>query len=310
MQENINNTQILEEDEIDLRELFATIWNAKKFIAIFSFVVVFLTLIYALSKPNVYTVSSILVPTDAKQSSGGGLGGLAALAGVSIGGGEVTPDIAYNTLLNDQGTMRELIKESNLTDLILEDHSNNYYFALGYRGIFDMFHSSSDEENSRSEDEKIFNAYKALKGMISVSSDKKTGMITLSVSDADMHFAKKVLLLFLDKASKILIQKDLDNINEKLAYYEKVSTKEHDLVVKQQLSSQMTALIQSKVTLLSSPYYKVKKLTEPVLPYYKDKTKPKRGLIMVVSFVTSIILAIFIVFFMEFIKNSRKEELV
>lgn len=307
MQENISNSQILEEDEIDLRELFATIFKAKKFIAIFSFIIVSLTLLYTLSKPNVYAVSSILVPTDNKQSAGGNLGGLAALAGVSIGGGEITADIAFQTLLNDQGTMRELIAENNLTKIILDDHSNNYHFALGYRGLYDLFHSKSDEDE-RDKDEEVYDAYKVLKDMISISSDKKSGMITLSVSDADMHFAKTILEVFLDKASDILIQKDLDNINEKLAYYEKVSFNEHDLVVKQQLSSQITALIQSKVTLLSSPYYKVKKLTEPILPYYKDKTKPKRGLIVVVSFVTSIILAIFIVFFMEFIRNSRKVE--
>ena len=311
MQENRANIpltqQCVEEDEIDLRELFATIWAHKRFIAIFTFVVVVLTILFALSKPNVYTVKTVLVPTEAK-SGGGSLGGLAALAGVSMGGGEVTADIAFQTLLDDQGTMREFIKDNNLSELLLADHSDNYYFALGYRGIYDMLHSKSDEEDNKTKERKVFDAYKILTKMISIASDEKTGMITMSVSDADMRLAQTVLTVFLDKASAILIQKDLDNINQKLAYYESVSQKEHDLTVKQQMANQITALIQSKVTLLSSPYYKIKKLTEPVLPFYKDKTKPKRGLIVVVSFVTSIILAIFIVFFMEFLKNSRKEE--
>jgi len=311
MQENINNVnpQCIEEDEIDFRELFVTIWSHKIFIAVFTFIVSSMTILYTLSKPNVYTVSSSLIPVEAsKGPSLGGLGGLAALAGVSVGGGGVTPAIAFNTLLDDQGTMRKFIAKNNLENTLLEDHSKNYYFALGYRGIYDLLHKKSDEEDTKIKEEKVFNAYKILKKMISISEDKKTGILKLSVSDADMHLAQQVLQLFLKDASKYLIENDLNNINEKLKYYEQTSQKISDITLKEQLLTQTSALIQSKVMLLSSPYYKIKKLTEPTLPYYKNKTKPKRGLIVVVSFVTSIILAIFIVFFMEFIKNSRQED--
>ena len=43
-----------EEDEIDLRELFQTIWKYKKFIAIFTFVITLLAGIYAFTKTPIY----------------------------------------------------------------------------------------------------------------------------------------------------------------------------------------------------------------------------------------------------------------
>jgi uncharacterized protein involved in exopolysaccharide biosynthesis len=54
---NINQQPIcIEEDEIDLRELFAIIAKHKKFIAVFVFIVTLLTIIYVLAKPNEYKI--------------------------------------------------------------------------------------------------------------------------------------------------------------------------------------------------------------------------------------------------------------
>ena len=41
--------------------------------------------------------------------------------------------------------------------------------------------------------------------------------------------------------------------------------------------------------------------------YIKEKTEPKRALILVVSFVTSLILGIFMAFFLEFIKSNKND---
>ncbi|MCG3681426.1 Wzz/FepE/Etk N-terminal domain-containing protein [Aliarcobacter butzleri] len=46
----MQNQKYLQEDEIDLRELFKTIWNYKKFILIFTSIITFIALIYVLLK--------------------------------------------------------------------------------------------------------------------------------------------------------------------------------------------------------------------------------------------------------------------
>ena len=114
----MNNQQVcIEEDEIDLRELFATIWKHKVFIAIFVFIVTTLSIIYVLSKPNEYKVYTLLAPQE--QSKGmnlGGLGALASMAGVNIGGGSgVTPDQAFQTLLDDYPFMKNFMQKYKIT---------------------------------------------------------------------------------------------------------------------------------------------------------------------------------------------------
>ncbi|MFY4822702.1 Wzz/FepE/Etk N-terminal domain-containing protein [Aliarcobacter butzleri] len=46
----MQNQKYLQEDEIDLRELFKTVWNYKKFILIFTSIITFIALIYVLLK--------------------------------------------------------------------------------------------------------------------------------------------------------------------------------------------------------------------------------------------------------------------
>ena len=49
-----NQSELIQEDEIDLRELFETIKKDKIKILLLTFVVTFLTVIYVLKLPNVY----------------------------------------------------------------------------------------------------------------------------------------------------------------------------------------------------------------------------------------------------------------
>jgi len=78
--------------------------------------------------------------------------------------------------------------------------------------------------------------------------------------------------------------------------------------LRQSLSSMISKILQEKVMMKSKEYYQCDVLTVAIPAYIKDKSKPKRGLILVVSFITSIILGIFLVFFLEFIKGTKEEE--
>ena len=84
-----NNSANQYDDEIDLRELFSVLWRGKKVIIAITAVFAVGSVLVALLIPNQYKASALLAPA---QSDGGGLssalgqlGGLASLAGVSIG---------------------------------------------------------------------------------------------------------------------------------------------------------------------------------------------------------------------------------
>lgn len=298
----------IEEDEIDLRELFSTIVAGKKIIFSITLFVVSLTLVYALKLPNTYTSSAVLIPTESdKSSSLGGLGGLAAMAGVSIGGSSsMTPDVAFNSLLNNNEFMQEFIANNGILEYYNRvDFDKGYVFALGFRGIYELFQSEKEPIEDR--EKAIYQLTKDIKSNFSITADKKTGLITVSYSDFDRSYAPKMVAMFLKDASAYLVNNNLTNVNKKLHYFEKEMAQTQGFELRQSLSSIISKIVQEKVMMQSKQYYQCDLLTAGQEPYILDKTKPKRGLILVVSFVTSIILGVFVVFFLNFIRSQKEE---
>jgi len=308
MNNQMQEQQLIEEDEIDLRELWQTIVKGKKIIILVVSIVVSLTLVYALKMPNVYKSEVMLIPTsDDSGPSLGGLGGLAAMAGVSIGGGgSMTPDTAFKSLLNNYEFMKAFVEKNKIVAYYdAENVDENYVFALGYRGVYDFLKPELDREMTY--DDKVFEIIKILKKNLSISSDKKTALITVSYSDSDRTYPPIIINAFLKDASKYLVDNNLRIIDNKLHYFQKEMQKADGFELRKSLSSMISGILQDKVMMQSKVYYQCDVLTEPSVAYIKDKTKPKRGLIMVVSFITSIILGIFLVFFLEFIKKEETE---
>jgi len=298
-----------EEDEIDLKELFQTIWKYRYKLVLFTTIVTTLAIIYTMSKPNTYTSSAKLIPQEKQSGVPGGLGALASLAGISVGGGGggLSAENAFSALANDYKFMREfLIKNGFLQRIKADDFDKNYIFAFGYDGIYRLFHSkNSDSKKSNPEDE-LFNTFKQFSKQLTISSDKKSSMITVSFESPDRFLARDVVVAFLKDASQTLKENDLSDIKKKISYYKEELAKTTDASLKKQLSDLISALIQKEVLAKSSKYYNVKLFTTPEVPYIKDKTGPKRGLVVVVSFVTSIILGIFGIFFIEFLRSEEK----
>jgi len=302
----------IEEDEIDLRELWQTILKGKKIIVRVVIIIVSMTLLYALKSPNIYKSEVVLIPTaEASGPSLGGLGGLAAMAGVSVaGGGSMTPDIAFSSLLNNYEFMKKFVEKNKIVEHYSDVNvDENYVFALGFRGIYDLFRSepSDDDLEDIPYDEKAYKIIEALQKNFSISSDKKTALITVSYMDSDRMYPPQMINTFLRDASKYLVDNNLRIINTKLLYFEKEMRKAEGFELRQSLSTMISKILQDKVMIQSKVYYQCDVLTEPSVAYIKDKTKPKRGLILVVAFVTSIILGIFLVFFLEFIRGQKEE---
>jgi LPS O-antigen subunit length determinant protein (WzzB/FepE family) len=126
--------------------------------------------------------------------------------------------------------------------------------------------------------------------------------------DEDRSYPLFVIDTFLKDASEYLVKNNLEIINSKLNYFETELAKAESFELRKSISGIISKIIEEKVMTKSKRYYQCDVLTTPSEPYIKDKAKPKRALILVVAFITSIILGIFIVFFREFLKNSEEEK--
>jgi LPS O-antigen subunit length determinant protein (WzzB/FepE family) len=310
MQET-NIPQYIEEDEIDLRELFSTIWQNKFTIAIISLLITSFALLYALKKPNIYNTSTVLILKNSdKPSISGGAAAMAAMAGIDLSGGGGGIDIAglFKNLLGDYAFHKEIIEKHQINQLLsLENIEKNFVFAANKKEIYNFFKSAPEPEK-REQEEIIFDTYKQVKDILSISTDKESGAITLSAKFEDRFVAKKLVDIYLKEMSEFIKQLDLKELDEQVKYYERELSSAKNLDLKTNINDLLSALVKKKVLLQSGEFYMVKQLTKPKVPYIKDKAGPKRALIIIVAFITSIILGIFFIFFKEFLKNSNERD--
>lgn len=119
---NIKNTPApVAEDEIDLIQLAKTLWTGRRTVIKTTLVFMVLGLFIALFSAKEYTASSTMVPQSAENGSklGGGLGGLAAMAGVNLGGagaGSTIPPSLYPKIIESVPFQKEMMKTPLTTE--------------------------------------------------------------------------------------------------------------------------------------------------------------------------------------------------
>ncbi|WP_227520292.1 Wzz/FepE/Etk N-terminal domain-containing protein [Marinobacter sp. LV10R510-11A] len=112
---NVEQAPQYADDEIDLRELFVTLWRGKWIIILFTIVFAAAGVFYALSKPNIYQSSVLLAPVQSEGGAGisGQLGGLASLAGISLGGGGSNQTVIAKEVLQSRAFLTDFIHRHN-----------------------------------------------------------------------------------------------------------------------------------------------------------------------------------------------------
>jgi len=183
------------DDEIDLLELWNVIWRRRKFITIFSAAAVSLTVIISLLMTNIYRAESTLLPV----SAGGGnmmgeLAGMAALAGISLGsGGDTSTKVMV--VANSRTVKEKVIRDMGLTEIIVND----------IPGKRDPMQYTLEEFD------KLF----------SVTSDKRTGLITIGFEWEDPAVAAGVVNSHIEALQEILESKALSVERKRREFFEK-----------------------------------------------------------------------------------------
>ncbi|WP_299057954.1 Wzz/FepE/Etk N-terminal domain-containing protein [uncultured Polaribacter sp.] len=134
MQEN-KNTYIEPEDTIDIIALLKGFWQARKLILKITLVFSFLGLFVAIFSKNEYTASTTFVPLVQGKTSASGLGSLASLAGISLGGGvnntEISPEL-YPQIVASIPFQLALL-ETNLT---IQNLENDVTYKEFYENVY------------------------------------------------------------------------------------------------------------------------------------------------------------------------------
>lgn len=199
------------EEKTDLFAFAKIVWNGRKRILKFILIFIGIGVFVAIFSQREYTASTIIVPATKGKSVGGSLGGLAAIAGINLGGMSTESGISpslYPQIINSIPFQKELLKTpltfEGLDSLITyEDYYTNYYtpglltlikkYTIGLPGLFiktirgepkivaqSQVSGVSQEIQRVTIDEN--NLIKQLGSQISFSINEEDGYVSLSVS--------------------------------------------------------------------------------------------------------------------------------
>lgn len=212
MDENTKQSPVSspEEQEIDLLELAGKVWAERRLVLKWCGVAVVVALIVGFSIPKEYTTTVMLAPeVEGGSRSLGGLSALAGMAGVNMNAGESSdalyPEL-YPDIVSSVGFTTELFPvfvedeegelKTTLYNYLKEEQRSPWWSAIlsfpfkciGW--IASLFRDEEEENVGQGIDpfrltEDETDVVKMLNERISVSVDKKTSVITLSVTMQD-----------------------------------------------------------------------------------------------------------------------------
>ena len=309
MQNELNSTDQYD-DEIDLRELFSVLWDGKKLIvgitAVFALVAVF----YALSIPNQYRATALVSPAE---GSGGGLsdalgqlGGLASLAGVSIGGGESSEAQVAQEIMRSRGFIEEFISENNIDVEVFAaqgwDRGSNQLEINS--DLYDVDSSLwlRDAPAGKTVEPTGWELYKSFSGMFSVSEDKKTGMISISVEYFSPEIAKQWVDQLIIGINQHMQSRKLDKVNINIQYLEAQIQKTSIAEMREVFYTIIEEQIKSKMLAEASPEYAFVTVSPAMVP--EEKSQPKRALICILGTLLGGMLSVLWVLVMHYARST------
>lgn len=317
------------EDEISLVDLVAVLLKRKWLIIGGTGSVVVITLAVMMVSlflppeisflPNEYTPKALMLINDASSSGGkaaallssSGLGSLAGLAGVNVGGSTYSALAVYLTGTN------------SFLDAVVDE--------------FDMIKRYKIEKYIRSE------SRKALKKKLKAEYDEKSGVFSLSFTDRDPEFAQRVVNFCVDYIGKRFEEMQLDqnklqkkNLEENIAntYREIVKLEEQSRQLEYSVSNGRSAASipsimleatrikreisaqEAVYTQLKTQYELVKVQIASETPVFQvlelaevpdQKAGPSRGLIVIASSFAAFFFFVFFAFVLESLDNIKKD---
>ncbi len=182
-----------EEDEIDLYELWLVLVKRKKIVLGITLFAIIMAIAIAFILPPVYKTEATLMPLGGKSKGISGLAGLASLAGISLP--TTQSGITVEAVLKSRTLRERIIKKLNLLPKLFPDK-------------WDAKHKKWILKSKEDHPPTLYDGAKKLKDLISVSTDRKTGVLTFSVEfKEDPELAYKIAVTGLEEARKILNEK-------------------------------------------------------------------------------------------------------
>ncbi|GGZ00531.1 Wzz/FepE/Etk N-terminal domain-containing protein [Shewanella fodinae] len=301
-------------DEIDLRELFSVIWAGKKLIIAITLLFAIGAVALALWMPNIYKSEVLLAPADEAQGSGGlaalanQFGGLASLAGINLGkrGGTDKTELAIEVMESRKFTSDFIEKHQILPDLMAVDKWDFKTNKISYNPkVYDEASKKWVRKVKPPKQIKpsMQEAYKRFSKIFSVTKDKETGFVKVSIEHKSPYIAKQWVDWLVTDINQVMKQRDVTEAKRSTEYLEKQIEQTNVADIKSVLYKLVEEQAKTIMFAEVRDEYIFKTIDPALVP--EDKFKPKRALICVLGTLLGGMLAVFIVLVRYFVKKGN-----
>jgi capsular polysaccharide biosynthesis protein len=233
------------EDEIDLKDLIIPLWKARKQILANALIFAVVGGIIGFLTPATYTASSTFWPQTTQMGGGlsGSLGGLASLAGINLdapmAGGDIPPTM-YEKVLASEPFKKRLLSAKIIVNgdsldygTYLDNQPISVFgaikeYTIGLPGkILGAMDGGTNEIGegvngslqALSDDE--YELHKALAGKITLSADKKEGVVSIFVVEGDALVAAQIAQITESALQDWIIEHKIKNAKAQYEFTEK-----------------------------------------------------------------------------------------
>lgn len=315
----MQNQKYLQEDEIDLKELFKTLWKYKIFILVFTFVTTILSIIYVSLKTPTYQVTALVELGSYKTESDQDII-IDNADNLSKKLTTIFIDLRKN-LENKNFEITKIVTVKGMKNFIeiSSEASSNTQAIEGLNEVIDHIkseHSKLLDDVKEKNEFQLKNISLSIKNIEEdklVNIEKKIELYQQNILNLEEQMVSVAeTLKNLNKldpsisALKLMEKRDISNaiISNKSNLYDLIEEKENLINI------EINKLLNRKKVLetLSLPHNLKNSEVVGSILVNEHPIKPKKSLIVIVAFITGFILSIFIVFFLQFINNVRKEK--
>ena len=282
-------------DEIDLLELIRTLIRAWKTIVGIIIICTGLAVVYALYIPEVFKAETLLAPANEEKTGASSalskFGGLVSMAGISIPSDSNLVQVLAT--LQSRKFLKVFIVENKLLPVLFEDIWDEKNQAW-------KVESKEDQPN----DHKAIESFKAC---LSVDEDKKSGLITLSISWKDPKVAAKWANQLVKKLNEQLREQAIAESQKRVGYLEQELAKTTLQDMRAVLYSLLESEKQKAMLANVNEDFALEVIDPAVAP--ESRAKPNRKLIVVLGGVCGGFLGIFAIFFGQFLQKLNSSNI-
>ena len=299
------------DDNVDLRELFAVLWAGRIKIVAITAIFAIVSLIYALSVPNQYKATALLSSAD--SSSGGlsaalgQLGGLASLAGVSLDGGESSEGQIAQEIMQSWSFIEGFIEDNNLAVGVYAadgwDRSSNEIEVDS--DLYDVSKSQWLVENDNTGElgpPSSWKLFKTFSEILSVSEDKKSGLVSVSIEYCSPLIAKQWLDLYVAAINEHMQKREMAKVTRNIEYLQAQIKKTNIADMQEVFYTIIEEQIKSKMLAEASPEYAFVAVSPSMVP--EEKSQPNRALVCILGTLLGGMLSVLLVLVLHYGRKS------